>query len=184
MNDYAPVRALADVIGQAAPAAIPTTTGYALKTEIREVRNNPPFRSVPWAMLLLWLCKMLAIAIPAPERGVDPRRVGGTRLALGRAGAATPSASRRSKGVSRRCPARVGSSGRPELQVGIGGTGWLQGGPRPGDALRQPSHAPGAQKLRLEGAQRRSAGQLDADGQQRAEHLPRSEHRAEYCRCP
>ena len=43
-----------------------------LKTEIREVRNNPPFRWVPWAMLLLWLCNMFVIAILALERGVDP----------------------------------------------------------------------------------------------------------------
>jgi hypothetical protein len=43
-----------------------------LKTEIREVRTNPPFRWVPWAMLLLWLCNMFIIAILAMERGVDP----------------------------------------------------------------------------------------------------------------
>ncbi len=45
-----------------------------LKTEIREIRNNPPFRWVPWAMLLLWLLNMFVIAILAMERGVDPLR--------------------------------------------------------------------------------------------------------------
>lgn len=43
-----------------------------LKTEIREIRNNPPFRWVPWSMLLLWLLNMFVIAILAMERGVDP----------------------------------------------------------------------------------------------------------------
>lgn len=45
-----------------------------LKTEIREIRNNPPFRWVPWSMLLLWLLNMFVIAILAMERGVDPLR--------------------------------------------------------------------------------------------------------------
>ncbi len=45
-----------------------------LKTEIREVRNNPPFRWVPWAMLLLWLLNMFVIGILALERGVDPMK--------------------------------------------------------------------------------------------------------------
>ena len=52
-------------------AAVVSALGE-LKTEIREVRNNPPFRWVPWAMLLLWLCNMFIIAILALERGVDP----------------------------------------------------------------------------------------------------------------
>ena len=45
-----------------------------LKTEIREIRNNPPFRWVPWSMLLLWLLNMFVIAILAMERGVEPLR--------------------------------------------------------------------------------------------------------------
>ncbi len=44
-----------------------------LKAELREVRNSPPFRWVPWVVLLLWLCNMFVIAILAMERGVDPR---------------------------------------------------------------------------------------------------------------
>ena len=42
-----------------------------IKTEIREVRNNPAFRWVPWAMLLLWLLNMFVIGILALDRGVD-----------------------------------------------------------------------------------------------------------------
>ena len=45
-----------------------------LKTEIRAVRDNPPFRWVPWAMLLLWLLNMFVIGILALERGVDPTK--------------------------------------------------------------------------------------------------------------
>ena len=45
-----------------------------LKTEIRAVRDNPPFRWVPWSMLLLWLLNMFVIGILALERGVDPIR--------------------------------------------------------------------------------------------------------------
>ncbi len=45
-----------------------------IKTDIREVRDNHPFRWVPWAMLLLRLCNMFAIAILALERGVDPTK--------------------------------------------------------------------------------------------------------------
>ncbi len=45
-----------------------------LKGEIRAIRDNPPFRWVPWAMLLLWLCNMFVIGILALERGVDPTR--------------------------------------------------------------------------------------------------------------
>ena len=52
-------------------AAVVSALGE-LKTEIREIRSNPPFRWVPWAMLLLWLCNMFIIAILAMERGVDP----------------------------------------------------------------------------------------------------------------
>ena len=52
-------------------AAVVSALGE-LKTEIREIRSNPPFRWVPWAMLLLWLCNMFVIAILAMERGVDP----------------------------------------------------------------------------------------------------------------
>ncbi len=52
-------------------AAVVSALGE-LKTEIREIRNNPPFRWVPWAMLLLWLLNMFVIAILAMERGVDP----------------------------------------------------------------------------------------------------------------
>ena len=52
-------------------AAVVSALGE-LKTEIREVRNNPPFRWVPWVMLLLWLLNMFVIAILAMELGVDP----------------------------------------------------------------------------------------------------------------
>ena len=45
-----------------------------LKAEIRAVLDNPPFRWVPWAMLLLWLLNMFVIGILALERGVDPMR--------------------------------------------------------------------------------------------------------------
>lgn len=45
-----------------------------LKAVIRAVRDNPPFRWVPWVVLLLWLLKMFVIGILALERGVDPTR--------------------------------------------------------------------------------------------------------------
>jgi hypothetical protein len=54
-------------------AAVVSALGE-LKTEIREVRTNPPFRWVPWSMLLLWLLNMFVIGILALERGVDPVR--------------------------------------------------------------------------------------------------------------
>ena len=54
-------------------AAVVSALGE-LKSEIREVRNDPPFRWVPWVMLLLWLLNMFVIAILAMERGVDPMK--------------------------------------------------------------------------------------------------------------
>ncbi len=53
-------------------AAVVSALGE-LKAELRVVRNSPPFRWVPWVVLLLWLCNMFVIAILAMERGVDPR---------------------------------------------------------------------------------------------------------------
>ncbi len=38
------------------------------------MRNTPPFRGVPWVMLLHWLLNMFVTGILALERGVDPVR--------------------------------------------------------------------------------------------------------------
>jgi hypothetical protein len=52
-------------------AAVVSVLGE-IKAEIREVRTNPPFRWVPWSLLLFWLLNMFVIGILALERGVDP----------------------------------------------------------------------------------------------------------------